>query len=59
MVQRRFGLLPMAPRDIEEQHRVSTPLELLFDLCFVVAVSQAADQLHRSVSARARSSWAS
>ncbi len=46
MMQRRLRLLPMAPRDIDEEHRVSTPLELLFDLCFVVAVSQAAGQLH-------------
>ncbi|MDG3011829.1 low temperature requirement protein A [Rhodococcus sp. D2-41] len=36
----------MRARDRSEQHRVSTPLELLFDLCFVVAVSQAAAQLH-------------
>jgi len=41
----------MAPRDIGEDHRVSTPLELLFDLCFVVAVSQAAGQLRVALSA--------
>jgi low temperature requirement protein LtrA len=35
----------MVPRDTEEPHRASTPLELLFDLCFVVAVSQAAREL--------------
>jgi low temperature requirement protein LtrA len=40
----------MAPRDIEEEHRASTPLELLFDLCFVVAVSQAAGQLQSALS---------
>ena len=39
----------MAPRDIGEEYRVSTPLELLFDLCFVVAVSQAAGQLHAAL----------
>jgi low temperature requirement protein LtrA len=39
----------MAPRDTEQAHRVSTPLELLFDLTFVVAVSQAADELGRSI----------
>jgi low temperature requirement protein LtrA len=33
-------------RDPAEQHRVSTSLELLFDLCFVGAVSQAAAGLH-------------
>jgi low temperature requirement protein LtrA len=41
----------MVARRADEAHRASTPLELLFDLCFVVAVSQAAAQLHRSVSA--------
>ena len=45
MTSRRLRVLPMRPRDIGEKHRASTPLELLFDLSFVVAVSQAADQL--------------
>jgi low temperature requirement protein LtrA len=40
----------MGPRDIGEEHRASTPLELLFDLCFVVAVSQAAGQLQSVLS---------
>jgi low temperature requirement protein LtrA len=31
------------------QHRVSTPLELLTDLCFVVAVAQASAGLHHAV----------
>jgi len=35
----------MSGRDPDEDHRASTPLELLFDLCFVVAVSQAATSL--------------
>ncbi|MFI9384897.1 low temperature requirement protein A [Kutzneria sp. NPDC052558] len=39
----------MAPRAMHEVHRVSTPLELFFDLCFVVAVSQAAAQLHHAL----------
>jgi low temperature requirement protein LtrA len=30
---------------MDEEHRASTPLELLFDLCFVVAVAQAGRQL--------------
>ena len=30
---------PMTSRDTDEEHRASTPLELLFDLCFVVAVA--------------------
>ncbi len=41
----------MAPRSTDEDHRASTPLELLFDLCFVVAVSQAAAQLNHGISA--------
>ena len=38
----------MAGRDIHESHRVSTPLELLFDLTFVVAIAAAASQLHHA-----------
>src|SRR6202034_102598 len=36
-------------RDTEESHRSSSPLEALFDLTFVVAVAQVADQLARSI----------
>jgi low temperature requirement protein LtrA len=46
----RLRLAPMRARDTEEPHRTSTPLELLFDLCFVVAVSQAARELNTSLS---------
>jgi low temperature requirement protein LtrA len=35
----------MTGRDPGERHRSATPLELLFDLAFVVAFGQAADQL--------------
>ncbi|MEZ0066600.1 low temperature requirement protein LtrA [Streptacidiphilus sp. MAP12-20] len=35
----------MRPRGRAETHRASTPLELFFDLCFVVAVAQAGGQL--------------
>ena len=35
----------MVPRRRDEAHRASTPLELFFDLCFVVAVAQAGGQL--------------
>lgn len=34
--------VPMRSRHPGESHRAATPLELLFDLCFVVAVAQAA-----------------
>jgi len=47
----RVWYRPMRPRGGDEGHRVSTPLELLFDLCFVVAVGQAAAQLHHALSA--------
>src|SRR3954469_20935258 len=39
----------MDGRDPAEAHRASTPLELLFDLCFVVAVAQAAAQLAHGI----------
>jgi low temperature requirement protein LtrA len=35
----------MTARATDEQHRAASPLELLFDLTFVVAVAQIADQL--------------
>ena len=43
--------LPMVARRDDEEHRTPTALELFFDLCFVVAVAQAADGLHHAVSA--------
>ncbi|MFE7130029.1 low temperature requirement protein A [Streptomyces sp. NPDC057638] len=39
----------MAPRRRDEPHRAATPLELFFDLCFVVAVAQAGAQLVHAV----------
>ena len=39
----------MPARDSSESHRASTPLELFFDLCFVVAIAQAASSLHHSL----------
>jgi low temperature requirement protein LtrA len=45
---RRFTV-PMTARDAAESHRVSTPLELLFDLTFVVAVGQAAKELAHEI----------
>ena len=49
VVRNRPWHTPMTGRDPTEAHRVSTPLELLFDLCFVVAVSQAAGSLHHDL----------
>ncbi len=39
----------MLPRSTSETHRASTPLELFFDLCFVVAIALAAAGLHHEV----------
>lgn len=44
--QARFGIRRMRPRDPLELFRASSPLELFFDLSFVVAVSLASGQLH-------------
>ena len=41
----------MRGRHPHEQHRVSTPLELFFDLIFVVAIAFAGNQLHHAISA--------
>jgi low temperature requirement protein LtrA len=40
---------PMRPRSQHEEHRSSTPLELLFDLVFVIAVAQASSALHHGI----------
>ena len=39
----------MTARSAAEAHRAATPLELFFDLCFVVAVAQAANALHHDL----------
>lgn len=39
----------MVARDPHQHHRTATPLELFFDLCFVVAVAQAAAGLHHGL----------
>ncbi len=39
----------MAARSPREPHRVATPLELFFDLVFVVAIAMAANGLHHAV----------
>jgi low temperature requirement protein LtrA len=39
---------PMVARDRTQPHRTATPLELLFDLVYVVAVAQAASGLHHA-----------
>lgn len=42
-------VVPMRPRSPDEAHRVSTPIELLFDLVIVIAVAQAASSLHHGL----------
>jgi low temperature requirement protein LtrA len=39
----------MTGRNSAERHRAATPLELLFDLCFVVAVAEASDALRHAL----------
>jgi hypothetical protein len=43
--------VPMRGRDRAKAHRVSTPLELFFDLSFVVAVAAAAAAMHHELAA--------
>ena len=41
--------LPVTARSPHGVHRVATPLELFFDLVFVVAIAQAASGLHHAI----------
>ena len=40
---------PVVPRDPHEPHRVASPLELFFDLIFVVAIASAGAQCHHAL----------
>ncbi len=42
-------IVPMKPRSPSEPHRASTPLELFFDLVFVVAVAQISTAFHHQL----------
>ncbi len=42
-------LRPLKGRNPNEEHRAATPLELFFDLVFVVAIAQAAAGLHHGI----------
>ncbi|MEE1755821.1 low temperature requirement protein A [Streptomyces sp. SP18CS02] len=42
-------LRPLVARSRDEAHRTATPLELFFDLCFVVAVAQAGAELVHAI----------
>lgn len=52
MKNRLLEKLPfsLGPRSRDEHHRVSTPLELLFDLAIVIAIASAAAGLHHAIS---------
>lgn len=39
----------LTARGRDEAHRVASPLELFFDLCFVVAIAQAGAELVHSI----------
>jgi low temperature requirement protein LtrA len=41
--------IPMRGRSPHEEHRAATPLELFFDLVFVVAVAQVSTELHNGL----------
>ncbi len=41
--------MAIRPRDPHEEHRAATPLELFFDLVFVVAIASAATELHHGL----------
>ncbi|MCW2829342.1 MAG: low temperature requirement protein [Aeromicrobium sp.] len=45
----RPSIRPLGPRDPQEQHRVASPLELFTDLCYVVAIAQAALTLEHEI----------
>lgn len=49
--QVRFGLRKMIPRNPLESYRSASPLELFFDLIFVVAVSMSSATLHTAETA--------
>ena len=44
-----LSVFTLAPRDNSEPHRAATPLELMFDLAFVVAIATAAAGLHHGI----------
>ncbi|MEU6646051.1 low temperature requirement protein A [Saccharomonospora sp. NPDC046836] len=44
------SLRRMIPRDPREEHRAASPLELFFDLVFVVAIATSSAQLHHAES---------
>jgi len=42
---------PVVSRDLNEVHRTATPLELFYDLIYVIAIASLAGELHHAISA--------
>ena len=42
---------PIISRDVDEVHRSATPLELFYDLIYVIAIASLAAELHHAISA--------
>ena len=42
---------PIISRDVGETHRSATPLELFYDLIYVIAIASLATELHHAISA--------
>ncbi|WP_230586400.1 low temperature requirement protein A [Gallibacterium anatis] len=51
MIKRYLATKPMVARDHQQHHRVATPLELYFDLVFVIAIAATASGLHHALAA--------
>jgi low temperature requirement protein LtrA len=50
MVKRAHHINGWSGRDVNQEHRVSTPLELFFDLTFAVSLAAVAEEMsHRLV----------
>ncbi|MEM7480658.1 MAG: low temperature requirement protein A [Acidobacteriota bacterium] len=50
MSDRSVLINPITARGVDESHRAATPLELFYDLIYVVAIASLAAQLHHTVS---------
>lgn len=46
-----FRKILMSGRSVSEKHRAATPLELFFDLIFVIAIASASSSLHHALAA--------
>ena len=51
MSQKSVLINPLVARDIGEAHRAASPLELFYDLIYVIAIATLAVELHHAISA--------